>query len=508
MQRGNLFRAATFLLLMSLLLSACGGAPTTSTPAGSTAASTAPAAEASSAPAADAAASAAASPEAAASASAEASASPEAAASAEPVTTGRTSNYDSASQKITFWFMPNGAQPVPYMQQEAEAFVKNNPDIAIDFQQVDWGNAYTQIQAALQGGSDACVTQLGTTWVPGFSATEGLRPFTAEEVAAVGGESAFVPASWQLTGIQGSDTVTAMPWFTDVRGIAYRKDIFEQAGINPEDAFKDLQSFEAALQKIKDANLNIAPFVHPGRNDWNVWQNTSQFIWNFGGDILDAEGKKAIFNSPEATQGVEFFASLYGKGLTASDTLELNSAQTEARFGNGEAATIIAPSYLISQARAPKTDGGWQNDDARSNVAFAEFPAGPGGQYTFVGGSQLGIFKDCASPEAAVKWVQYLAGQESQARYGANLGMLPALKAAQEAEAFSDPLYNAFKAGATKGKSAPAIVEWGAVENSFQTELQAVWEDVAASSGKPIEQAQVKERLDAAAQTVDDLLGN
>jgi multiple sugar transport system substrate-binding protein len=515
-QRSNLLRAATLMLLLSLLLSACGGAATTPT----TGASTAPAAA--SEPAAASAEPAAASPDTAASASAEASAeastaaeasaspeaSEEAAASAAPVTTGRTSNYDSASQKITFWFMPNGTAPLEFIQAEAEAFVKDNPDIGIDYQVVDWGNAYTQIQTALQGGSDACVTQLGTTWVPGFSATGGLRPFTAEEIAAVGGESAFVPASWELTGIQGGDEVTALPWFTDVRGIAYRKDILEKAGLDPAEAFKDLDSFVATLQKIKETSPEIAPFVHPGRNDWNVWQNTSQFIWNYGGDILNQEGKQATFNSPEAIKGVQLFASLYGQGLTAPDTLELNSAQTEARFGDGQAATIIAPSYLIGQAKAPKDAGGWQSDEARNNVGFAEFPAGPGGQYTFVGGSQLAIFNDCAAPEAAVKWVEYLTSEESQARYGDKLGMLPALKTAQAAPAFSDPLYDAFKAGATKGKSAPAVVEWGGVENTFQTELQAVWEDVAASPGTPIDEAKIKTRLDGAAETVDGLLGN
>ncbi|HEY1011293.1 MAG TPA: extracellular solute-binding protein, partial [Herpetosiphonaceae bacterium] len=432
----------------------------------------------------------------------------EATPAAEPTpapTTGRSTNYDSAATKITIWFMPNGAQPLQFMANEVEAFVKANPDIGVDYQLVDWGNAFTQIQTALQGGADACVTQLGTTWVPGFSATGGLRPYTADEIAALGGSAAFVPASWELTGVKGSSDVTALPWFVDVRAIAYRKDVFEKAGVDPATAFKDLTSFEAALEKIKAAG-GVAPFVHPGRNDWNVWQNASQFLWNYGGDILNGDNKQAAFNSKEGASGIHQLVSLYGKGLTPADTLELNSAQAEQRFGGGEAASIIASSYLISQARSPKDAGGWQSDDARNNLAFAEFPAGPGGQYTFVGGSQLGIFKDCASPEAAVKFVQYLAGAESQARYGNNVGMLPALQTAQDDKAFSDPLYAPFKAAAQKGKAAPAVVQWGGIENAFQTELQGLWEDVAASPGAPVDLAVVETRLNAAAETVNGLL--
>ncbi|KAB8145140.1 extracellular solute-binding protein [Chloroflexia bacterium SDU3-3] len=492
----------TGLSAVSMMLGACGApaaqAPATQAPAA--AATEAPAAVATEAPAA-------AATEAPAAAATEA---PVAEATAEPTpapTTGKSSNYDSAAQKITMWFMPNGAQPLAFMQAEVEAFVKANPDIGVDYQLVDWGTGFTQIQTALQGGSDACVTQLGTTWVPGFSATGGLRTFTDDEVKAVGGAEAFVPASWELTGIKGDPAIYAVPWFTDVRAIAYRADVLKKAGLDPKDAFKDLASFEKTLQTIKDANLGIDPFVHPGRNDWNVWQNTSQFIWNYGGDILSTDNTQAIFNSDKAVEGATFFGDLYGKGLTAPDTLELNSSQAESRFGDGKAAMIIASSYLVSQARAPKDNGGWSNDDARANLAFAEFPAGPGGQYTFVGGSQLGIFKDCPNPDAAVKFVQYLTGGESQARYNASTGMLPALKAAQADKAFSDPLFDAFKAGANKGKAAPAVVEWGGIENAYQSALQSVWEDVAASPGKPVTTEQVKARLDEAAQTVDSLLG-
>lgn len=482
----------TLIAICALLLAACGGSPTADTPDTDQETDSAASSDDATTDNAD-----------------EAATEEEAATDTDTsATTGKTSNYDTASQQITMWFMPNGAQPLQFLKEEADAFAAANPDIGIDYQLVDWGNAFTQIQTSLQGGSAACITQLGTTWVPGFSVTEGLRPFTEEEIQAMGSEGAFVPVSWELTSYAGSDVISAMPWFVDVRGIAYRTDVFEEAGINPAEAFQDLDSFEAALTQLKDANLEIAPFVHPGRNDWNVWQNTSQFIWNYGGDILGPDNTQATFNSDESVKAVQQFASFYGKGLTAPDTLELNSAQTEARFGNGEAATIIAPSYMISQAKAPKDDGGWQSDEARENFAFAEFPAGPGGQFTFVGGSQLAIFRDCPHPEAAVQFVEYLTSLESQARYASNIGMLPALREAQSNTAFEDPLYEVFKQGSEKGKSAPAIIEWGGVENTFQTELQGVWEDVAASPDTPIDEATIKARLDAAAETVNSLLGS
>ncbi|MBV9546835.1 MAG: extracellular solute-binding protein, partial [Chloroflexi bacterium] len=187
---------------------------------------------------------------------------------------------------IRFWYMPNGGDPTGALQAEIDGFNQVHPEVSIDAEQVDWGSAFTRIQTAIQGGDGPCLTQLGTTWVPGFSAMGGLRPFTQDEVSAMGGPSNFVNASWATSSLAGSGQVTAVPWFADVRALAYRKDILAQTGLSPEDAFKDWTSFENTLMKVKQTSPDVAPFVHPGKNDWNVWQNGAMWIWGAGGDLL------------------------------------------------------------------------------------------------------------------------------------------------------------------------------------------------------------------------------
>lgn len=428
-------------------------------------------------------------------------------ASASPApTSGQTSNYDSAAQQITFWLMPNGPQPIENAQAQAEAFTKANPDIGIRIELIDWSVAYNQIQTALQGGADACVTQLGTTWVSGFQPLGGLRPFTTEEVTAMGGEQAFVKASWQTTHQEGTNEIVAIPWFVDSRALAYRKDILEKVGLTPEEAFKDLNAFQSTLQKVKDANPEVAPFAHTGRGDWNVIQNASMFIWNYGGDILTPDNKQAAFNSEQAVDAVTFSASLFGQGLTPTDAPEINTVQAENKMSEGQAFSVVTGPWTVGNVNATEEAGGWANREVAANVAFVEWPAGPGGQYAFVGGSQLGIFNECANPEAAVKFVQYLTSQESVVPYTKVAGFLPARIEAQQDPAFNIPAYQVFKAAAEKGKVPPTIAQWGGVENVMRTALEGVWEDVQASAGKPIDEATVKARLDAGAQSVNELL--
>src|SRR5438067_5614034 len=352
-----------------------------------------------------------------------------------------TTSAQSAPVTLKLWCMPNGGDPPGAMQVEIDAFNQAYPEIAIDAQVVDWGSAFTRIQTGIQGGDAPCITQVGTTWVPGFSSMGGFRPFTAAEIASMGGASNFVPASWATAGLAGSGDVTAVPWFADVRAVAYRKDVLAQAGLSPQEAFKDWSSFESTLARVKQIAPDMAPIVHPGKNDWNVWQNTSMWIWTAGGDLISPDYRQALFNSPAAVRGVSEFTGLYAKGLTAPDTLELNSAQTDQKFGDGKAFSEISGPWLISNARTDPSKGGWSNDVVRRNLAFAEFPAGPGGSYTFVGGSNLAILNSCPNPAEAVRFVQYLVSPESQVRYALNIGMLPATQTAQQDGNFvGDPL--------------------------------------------------------------------
>jgi multiple sugar transport system substrate-binding protein len=406
---------------------------------------------------------------------------------------------------ISIWVMPNGADPQAAIDAEIAAFNEVYPHITVTATIVGWGDAYNAIQTAVQGGEGPCITQLGTTWVPTFGTMGGLHTFNPAELEELGGEAAFVPASFATAKIY--DNLVAVPWFADVRAIYYRTDIFQQAGVDPQQAFATLDSFVAALQKIDEADLGIAPFVHPGRNDWNVWQNATQWGWAYGGDILTADGTQAAFNSPEFVAGVTAFDQLFGKGLTADNTLELNSAQTDAEFGQGRAASFMSGPWMISNFR--NLEGSGYSQQVADNVGIAAFPAGPGGSYTFFGGSNLGIMTSCPEYDAAWMFVKYLLSKESQIRYGNAIGMLPTTVEAQSDPAFTeDPLFSVFIAAAPTGKSSPNVPRWGAVENTLNTALQGLWEDVAASGSTPIDPALVQQRLDEAAATVNSILRN
>lgn len=408
---------------------------------------------------------------------------------------------------LKIWIMPNGPDPAGAIQTELDEFMKLHPNVTVEAEVIDWGSAWAKITTAATSGEGPDVSQLGTTWVGAISAMGALRPFEPDEIAAMGDAENFVEASWKTCNPVDSGFTTAMPWFVDTRAVIYRTDVLEQAGVDPAEMFAAWDGFVAGLEKIEAAGLEIKPMAFPGKNDWNVLHNFAPWVWEAGGDMLNPGNTAAVFNSPEGIEGVKFYASLYTQGFTPEDALELNSAQIDGLFSDGSVAMVISGPWMIKGARTPEDQGGWKESEAAQNLAVAEIPAGPAGRYTFVGGSDLTVWRGSKHPEMAVELVKFLTSKESQIRYGLNIGMLPAVKEALADPSFADdPDYQVFVSAVENGKSYPAIAAWGPIETAMVKSLGALWDDVAGVYGPFDADTMIPERLNAAAQEVDNLL--
>jgi multiple sugar transport system substrate-binding protein len=172
-------------------------------------------------------------------------------------------------------------------------------------------------------------------------------------------------------------------------------------------------------------------------------------------------------------------------------------------------ANELAGPYVVPNIRAPKASGYTVKEE---QIGVAEFPAGKGGQFTFIGGSDLGIMKNCNNYNAAWALVKYLLRKDAQIRYGNAVGLLPVTL--EGLEPFkSDPMYAPFIAAASKGKTSAPSGQWAGIETAINSAFTSIWEEVAAACAKqgdaackPVSRDVVKAKLDAAAATVDELL--
>jgi multiple sugar transport system substrate-binding protein len=367
---------------------------------------------------------------------------------------------------------------------------------------------FDRIRNAAVSGEGPDVTQAGTTQVPFFAALGGFEDLSGR-VGDIGGEGAYAPGIWATSEVVGQPGTWGIPWFTEARTIYYRKDALEQAGIDPATAFTDLGALRSTLEQLKGVEeiggKKIMPFGIPGKKAFDLVHNVMPFVWDEGGAELTPDNKQSAIASPEAQRGVMYVADLFPDGLADPSMLERDGTQVENQFKGGRLAVWIGGPWVLSSAER-SDDTNWV-PAARENVGVAPMPAGPDGKSnTFVGGSNLMMFKSSENKEAAWALIEYLSGDAVQKEYAELMGMFPARLAPQKQIGEQSEDLGAFYEAIQSGRSYAAIPQWGQVETASKTRFGNILDMAAGQGGEEYSAEAVHAQLQAAAEEADGLL--
>ena len=99
--------------------------------------------------------------------------------------------------------------------------------------------------------------------------------------------------------------------------------------------------------------------------------------------------------------------------------------------------------------------------------------SGPG--TSFIGGSNLVVFKDSPNKDAAWAFVQYLSRPDVQAKWYQTVTDMPAVKAGwDEAALQDDPRVDVFRTQLETTKAQPAIASWSEISSAINDEMEKV----------------------------------
>ncbi len=409
--------------------------------------------------------------------------------------------------KVTMWIMNNGPEPVADTERILKPF-EDKTGVDVDVKLVGWDVQLDRIRNAAISGEGPDITQAGTTQVPFFAALGGFEDVSGD-VGSIGGKGAYSPGVWGTTQVAGQKGTWAVPWFTETRAIYYRKDALEEAGIDPATAFTDWDTMRATLQRLKEVGevggKPIKPFGGPGKKAFDLVHNVAPFIWDAGGDELSADDRTSAIDSPQAVQGVSYYAGLVKDGLADPAALEKDGQGVEDAFKGGDYATFVGGPWVL-QSVSRKDDEAW-DATARKNIGVAPLPKGPTGKaYSFVGGSNLMLMKTAKDKGSAWAVMQYLSQDAVQKSYAELMGMLPARKAPQEQVGTSSPDRKQFLTAIQDGRSYRPIPQWAQVETAYKDSLGEILDVAAGSGGGALTPQLVQEKLKAAAKEADGLL--
>lgn len=197
--------------------------------------------------------------------------------------------------------------------------------------------------------------------------------------------------------------VVGVPIITEQEVLYYRKDLLKKAGIaNPP---KTLDELKADAEKIAAANPKVAGFVARTDKSAAVTQFSS-FLYSFGGDFIDANGKSAI-GSDAAKKAYAYYGGLIHDSGPKNVSTDMSWPEAMAIFTQGNAAFYTEADSLYKNATDPS------KSKVASTVGFAMFPAGPAGAKPYnVPSWALGINDASSNKANAWKFIKWATSKQ------------------------------------------------------------------------------------------------
>lgn len=304
------------------------------------------------------------------------------------------------------------------------------------------------------------VMALDVTYVSEFAAAGWIEPmtdlFTQEEL------DTFL--SGPVEGATYNGTLYAAPWFTNASALFYRTDVLEDLGITEVPTTYDgwIDVFE---QLPEDSGIDYA-FSYQGGQSESMVCNWVEFLWSFGGDVLDADGNP-VANSAEniaATQLMKDYIGTYA----AEGTTTYAETESQQIFQEGKSLTCRTWS------------GTWNtfNDAEQSNVAgnvgMTVLPVQTEGDtaHSCLGGLDLVINTYISDEQkaAAETFVKWLVSEEAEKTFTLRSSQPPTVKAVySDAEVLEQiPFYADFFTIIENGKSRPISPMYAEVSDAIQ----------------------------------------
>lgn len=209
----------------------------------------------------------------------------------------------------------------------------------------------------------------------------------------VGGHKGYMPGK--------SGAMYGVPFGAETSILAYRKDIFEEQGLDVPETYDDLRT---VMAKLKEAG--IPALTSRGKTGHQVTAAWLLHLAPLGGKIFDDQWNPVI-NSPEAVEAAQVLREIAQTGPAGIPTFGFGEAA--AAFLQGEAAMHLDTLKIAAMSRDPKLS------KIDGKVGYALHPVGVRcGSET--GGFAAGIPANSQNKEAAFLFLQYITSKQGDQR--------------------------------------------------------------------------------------------
>ncbi len=344
---------------------------------------------------------------------------------------------------MSFWTRDSNQAQVRQLVDAWNATHDNKVEVTV----IPASEYMTKVGAAAAGGSAPDIIAVDLIYVPQFAAANQLTDIT-ESAKSLSYFDKLSPSHVRLATYQ--DKIYALPFNAEGSILLWNKDLFKEAGLDPEKGPTTWAEIAEASKKITALGDDKYGFYFAGSCAGCNAFTFLPLMWASGGDVLNADGTETTMTDPNVAAALDFYRQLWADGQIPPGAQADTGTDFFNAFAGGKIGMTGSGAFAISQLK---------NDYPDINFGVTYLPGKESGQSSFAGGDSIGIPSGSKYPKEAFEFIQWLTTDEVQLEQYAKANTLPIRTDLAENEYFAaDPRLTTAAKAMAMGKTPYSLV--------------------------------------------------
>lgn len=366
-----------------------------------------------------------------------------------------TMTAHAADKEISWIYCGDKIDPIH--EKYIKEWEGKNPGWKVTPEVVGWEQCQDKATTLAAAGTPVGMAYVGSRTLKEFAQNDLIVPvpMTDEE------KKAYYPNI--VDTVTFENTQWGVPVAFSTKALYWNKDIFKQAGLDPETPPKTWAEEIADAKQIKE-KTGIAGYGLPAKTFDNTMHQFMHWVYTNNGKVID--GDKIVIDSPEVLAALQAYKDITPYSVEGATAYEQN--EIRAIFLDGKVGMIQAGSGAAARLK-----------DTKINWGVAPLPLGPSakGEGTLLITDSLAVFKGTGVEEKAAEFAKFITSPGPQGEYELQGGAgLTPLRPSAKVDEFvkADPSWKPFIDGIAFGGPEPLFTDYKGFQNSIIEMVQSV----------------------------------
>ncbi|MGK9263349.1 ABC transporter substrate-binding protein [Sinorhizobium meliloti] len=360
-----------------------------------------------------------------------------------------------ADQEISWIYCGDTIDPIH--EKYIKEWEGKNPGWKVTPEVVGWAQCQDKATTLAVAGTPVGMAYVGSRALKEFAENELIVPVPVTEDEKKG----YYPNIVDTVTFEG--TQWGVPIAFSTKALYWNKDLFKQAGLDPEVPPKTWAEEIAFAKQIKE-KTGIAGYGLPAKTFDNTMHQFMHWVYTNNGKVID--GDNIVIDSPEVLAALQAYKDITPYSVEGATAYEQN--EIRAIFLDGKVGMIQSGSGAAARLKETKVNWG-----------VAPLPLGPSakGEGTLLITDSLVVFKDTGVEEKAIEFAKFITSPGPQGEYELQGGAgLTPLRPSPKVDEFvkADPSWKPFIDGIAYGGPEPLFKDFKGFQNTMIEMVQSV----------------------------------